>query len=128
MPRTAATNGLSIDQLENLLNNRRGELQKLQKHRNRLMRQLDQVDNRIRSLGGRGGPGRRARNQHSLTAMMENALKAAGKPLGVGEIAEAVQRKGYHSNSANFRAIVNQSLIKDKRFAQAGRGVYQLKK
>ncbi len=128
MPRRASTNGLSIEQLENILHNRRSELQKLQKQRNRLVRELDDVDSRIRLLGGRGGSGRRPRNEQSLIAMMEGVLKSAGKPLGVGDIAAAVQRKGYRSSSANFRAIVNQSLIKDKRFTQAGRGVYQLKK
>jgi hypothetical protein len=40
-----------------------------------------------------------------------------------------VQKSGYRSNSANFRSIVNQTLIKErKRFGQAGRGIYQLKK
>ena len=52
----------------------------------------------------------------------------SGFEKGVARIAEAVQRGGYRSNSANFRAIVNQTLIKDKRFGSAGRGMYQLKK
>jgi hypothetical protein len=46
----------------------------------------------------------------------------------VGEIVDAVLAGGYHSKSANFRGIVNQTLIKDKRFVSSGRGVYQLKK
>jgi hypothetical protein len=48
--------------------------------------------------------------------------------MKVGDIADAVQSKGYRSNSANFRGIVNQALIKDKRFGAASRGLYQLKK
>jgi hypothetical protein len=51
-----------------------------------------------------------------------------GKPMKVGDITDAAQKAGYRSNSANFRSIVNQTLIKDKRFSSAGRGVYQLKK
>src|SRR3712207_8218784 len=53
--------------------------------------------------------------------------REGGKTMSVGEIVEAVERSGYRSNSANFRGIVNQTLIKDKRFQQAGRGQYQLK-
>ena len=41
---------------------------------------------------------------------------------------DAVLKTGYRTNSANPKGIVNQALIKEKRFAQAGRGVYQLKK
>ena len=48
--------------------------------------------------------------------------------LGVGAIADGVLSTGYRSNSANFKGIVNQALIKDKRFGQAERGVYQLTK
>jgi hypothetical protein len=48
--------------------------------------------------------------------------------MSVGEIVEGVQRRGYRSGSANFRAIVNQTLIKEKLFGSAGRGIYQLKK
>jgi hypothetical protein len=59
---------------------------------------------------------------------MESILKSAGAPMSVGDILSGVQRSGYQSNSGNFRALVNQTLIKEKRFAQASRGMYQLKK
>ena len=41
---------------------------------------------------------------------------------------QKVQAAGYRSGSANFRGIINQTLIKDKRFGKAERGMYQLKK
>jgi hypothetical protein len=63
----------------------------------------------------------------SLVATLESVL-ASGKPMSVGDIVESVQKQGYRSGSANFRAIVNQTLIKEKQFSSAGRGVYQLKK
>jgi hypothetical protein len=51
------------------------------------------------------------------------------KPLSVGDIVEKVQAAGYHSNAANFPALVNQTLIKQRKlFAKAGRGIYQIKK
>ena len=49
-------------------------------------------------------------------------------PFQKGTENATCSESGYRSNSANFRSIVNQTLIKDKRFGSAGRGVYQLKK
>ena len=129
MPRTAS-NGLSIAQLEQMLHSRRSRLQKLQRERNKVARRLDQIESRMRDLGGsiRGG-GTRARNAQSLIAMIETTLKSAGnKAMNVGDIAAAVLKRGYRTTSANFRSIVNQTLIKDKRFGSAARGMYQLKK
>ena len=128
MPRVASTNGLTLDQLEQMIRGRRVQLGKLQRQRVKLARKLDQMDERIRHLGGRGRPGGRARNDQSLLVVIESVLKGAGKPMKVGDITEAVGSRGYRSNSVNFRGIVNQTLIKDKRFAQASRGLYQLKK
>jgi hypothetical protein len=125
-------NGLSIGELEQMLQSRRSQVQKLERQRSKIARKLDAIDDRIRSLGGgsggRGRPVGRARNSQSLVAMLETVLKGSGKPMNVGDIADAVQSKGYRSSSANFRGIVNQTLIKDKRFSAASRGMYQLKK
>jgi hypothetical protein len=129
MARPSAGGELSIAQLERLLQNRRVQLSAKQKERAKLQKKIDQLDRQIRALGGGGGTnGERARNTHSLVASIENALRGSSKPMRVGDVAEAVVKAGYRSNSANFRGIVNQTLIKDKRFASAGRGVYQLKK
>ena len=130
MPRIAAA-GLTISQLESILNGRRSELAKLQKQRGKIARKLAQLDSRIASLGGArglGGAGSRVRNEKSLNDMIVAVLGKSGKAMGVGDIESAVRSGGYRSNSANFRGIVNQSLIKDKRFTSAGRGLYQLKK
>jgi hypothetical protein len=131
MPRIAA-DGFSIGQLMQLLHSRQGQVKKLEKQRAKLQRKLDAVDERIRQLGGGGGRGgrggTRARNDQSLIEVIESVLKTSGKPMKVGDIADAAQSKGYRSNSANFRGIVNQTLIKDKRFSAASRGMYQLKK
>jgi hypothetical protein len=124
---------MSIAQLEQVLAGRKAELNEKQKEHSRLVARLQQLEADIRQLGGsagrrgRGGAGSRARNEKSLLETLEDVLKT-GKPMKVGDIAEAAQKTGYRSNSANFRSIVNQTLIKDKRFSSAGRGVYQLKK
>ena len=135
MARRANGSGMSIAQLEQLLAGRRQELNEKQREHSKLLARLQELEADIRRLGGsagrrgRGGArgGTRARNEKSLIETLEDVLKG-GKPMKVGDITEAAQKTGYRSNSANFRSIVNQTLIKDKRFGSAGRGVYQLKK
>jgi septal ring factor EnvC (AmiA/AmiB activator) len=129
MPRAAKSNSLTISALEQMLDSHRRKLNELQKQRSKLARKLDTMDRQIVTLsGGRTSVGGRAQNAMSLVATMEAALKDSGKPLTVGEIMNRVQTSGYRSSSGNFRALINQTLIKEKRFASAGRGVYQLKK
>jgi hypothetical protein len=132
MPRGKAT--LSISELERMLSDNRSALQKLRKQRAEAQRRVDAIDREIGKLdggmgGGRGGRGGgRARNGMSLVASLEAALKK-GEPMSVGDIVDAVQAAGYRSSSANFRGIVNQTLIKEKkRFSSPSRGMYQLKK
>jgi hypothetical protein len=88
------------------------------------------LEAKIAALGGsarsRGG---RVKNKLSLNESILAVLKRKGGPMTVGDIVGAVLAGGYTSRSANFRGIVNQSLIKDKRFASTGtRGTYQLRK
>lgn len=139
MARTASPN-FTIAQLEQLLLGRRTELSRLERQRATIARKLNRIDARIAALGGngrRGGAGiggsrvtagGRVRNEKSLNDTIEQVLGKGGKAMGVGDIADAVRSAGYRSNSANFRSIVNQTLIKDKRFASSERGMYHLKK
>ena len=139
MPRLG-TGAYTIAQLEQMLDKCKNERQKLERERNKVARRLQQLDSRIHALGGNGsgrggrggagggGAGSRVRNEKSLTEMLESVLGKSNKPMKVGDIAHAVQSGGYRTNSANFRGIVNQTLIKDKRFTSAGRGLYQMKK
>jgi hypothetical protein len=122
---------LSIADLERMLNQQRRGVQKLEKKRAILQRKIDLLDREITSLGGNGSGLRevrgRGRNSVSLVSALETALKGKA-PQGVGEIVDAVRAGGYHSKSDNFRGIVNQTLIREKkRFAKAGRGMYELK-
>src|SRR5688500_11677605 len=140
MPRMG-TGAYSIAQLEQMLNRCKGERQKLERERNKVARRLQQLDSRLHALGGNGsgrggrggaggggGGGTRVRNEKSLIEMIEGVLGKSNKPMRVGDIADAVQSGGYRTNSANFRGIVNQTLIKEKRFASAARGLYQMKR
>jgi len=128
--RPPATPGLSLAQLERLMNTRRAEMSKLTRQRDKLQKRLDAVDSKIAAIsGGAGGrPGSRARNAVSLQEAILQVLTKAGGPMKVGDIMDKVSNMGYRSTSANFRGIVNQTLIKDKRFVSSSRGMYQLKK
>ncbi len=132
MPRGSNGVNLTLDQLERMLNQRRKELSRLTRKRATAQRRLEDIDDRIRRLGGsavsiRGG-GRRARNDQSLVEVIHSVLQKAARPLRVSAIADAANEAGYRSSSQNFRGIVNQMLIKDPRFTSQNRGFYQLKK
>ncbi|HEV8604991.1 MAG TPA: HTH domain-containing protein [Tepidisphaeraceae bacterium] len=131
MPRPSNGVNLTVDQLERMLNQRRRELSRLTRKRATAQRRLEDIDDRIRRLGGTGGVrggGRRARNEQSLVEVIHQVLQKAARPLRVSAIAESVSSAGYRSTSDNFRGIVNQMLIKDPRFTSQNRGFYQLKK
>ena len=133
MGRRSMSKDMTIAQLEQILAGRKAELNEKLRERARLTGRLEELESDIRRLGGSGGRrgragGGRARNENSLLETLESVLKSAGKPMKIAEIADAAVKSGYRSSSANFRGIVNQTLIKDKRFISASRGVYQLKK
>ena len=124
----------NIAQLERILDERRSDLSKLERQRSELQRKLEGLDRQIVKLNGgiRGMRGRmgggRARNERSLIETIEEVMRSNGKAMRVGDIVDAVSATGYRSSSANFRGIVNQTLIKErKRFNQADRGLYELK-
>jgi hypothetical protein len=126
---------MNIAELERVLEERRSELGKLARQRSELEKRLTALDRQMARVGGgaghfgrRRGRGSRARNEHSLTETIEVVMKGSSKPMKVPDIVNGVLSSGYQSSSANFKGIVNQTLIKDKRFQQVERGVYQLKK
>jgi hypothetical protein len=131
MARPPSGSNLSLAALNQMMEARRAELNKLKHRRSELQRDLDRVERQIFKIEGaagrRGGNGR-VRNEKSLNDTIDEVLRSGGKPMRVGDIVDAVLGTGYRSNSANFRGIVNQTLIKDKRFHAPERGMYALKK
>src|SRR4051812_7438958 len=139
MARPASGTNLSIAQLQRVLNEKKSEIDKLYRQRNDLQKRIGMIDKQIERVGGGvngmrglgrgmgGGPGSRPRNERSLLDVIEGVLRDNGKPMKVGDIMEGVLATGYRSGSANFRGIINQTLIKDKRFGQVERGTYDLK-
>ena len=144
MARPANGANLNIVELQRILNERKRQLDKLMRRREKLQKQVDAIDAEIGKVagdgigggGGTGGNGRsgggagsRARNDRPLPDYIEEVMGKSGKPMRVGEIVDAVKSAGYKSNSASFKNIVNQMLIKErKRFQQVDRGIYGLAK
>jgi len=139
-----ALSSISVSELQAEISRRKKRVHTLVRKRNRLVQQLQQLDSEIEAEGGaefvrmapvgsgrkRGRPvgsggGRRPRNEANLADSMESVL--TGKTMGVTELSEAVQKAGYRTMSPNFRTIVNQTLIKDKRFKRVERGLYTVK-
>ncbi len=129
MLRSSSVTGLSLVQLEKLMQTRRAEVLRLSRIRDKLRKKLDGVEAKLAAICGEvGGRATRARNNASLQEMIHQVLSRAAGPLSVGDILDKVRAAGYRSKSGNFRGIVNQTLIKDKRLSKAGRGMYQVRK
>jgi hypothetical protein len=131
MPRVALGT-YTTSRLLQIIEGRKKQLPSLQRKRALLQKQIDSLNERISELGDvesaapatRSG---RARNSRSLPDTLFKVLSKHGA-LGIGEIVKKVKATGYKSSSPQFRAIVNQALIKDNRFSKASRGVYEVKK
>lgn len=124
---------LSLADLEHIIESRRTELRKLERVRAKWQKKVNQLSRRIEALGGENGHraggrnGLRARNDVSLPEAIRQVLSKSKGPINVGVITAKVQAGGYRSNSANFRQLVNMTLVKDKRFVSTERGIYTLK-
>ena len=136
MARPSSGSNLSLSDLERIFNDRRKQVGKLTRKRDKAQRVVDELNSQIYKLTGgavgngrAGGGGGRARNDKPLPDYIEAALAKNGKPMRVGDIVTAVQAAGYRSTSPQFKNIVNQQLIKErKRFQQIERGLYGLAK
>jgi len=134
MPRSSLA-GVPLEQLQN-------EIVRRQKLLPKLIAQREKIDKCIAELQGllakpapkakakapapRVRKRRRAKNKMSLAETLAGVLK--GKQfMAVPEIVDAVLASGYKTTSKAFRALVNQTLIKNKQFKNAGRGKYALK-
>jgi hypothetical protein len=125
---------LSFQQLQTELRRRHRKVAVLQRRRDRIARKVASLDELIAAVGGtvvarlRIGPGRgRARNEKPLAEALHEVLKGS-KPMRVTDLAEAVQKAGYKTNSRTFRVQVNIALVKRKDlFKRVGRGQYTAK-
>lgn len=119
------------------LQRRQRGLGALERKHQKLLGQLATIEAQIAALGGpagggggarRGRPAGRKRPENSTTLVDALAKTLKGKTMGVSEAAEAVVASGYNTNAANFRTIVNQTLLKHTDvFKKVDRGQYTAK-
>ena len=121
----------------------RQEIERRQKLLPKLIAQRDALSREIAELQGLGAPEawkaakpeaapkktrgrRRAKNKVGLADALAGFLKGKAK-VTIGEAMEGVLAAGYKSNARDFRSVVNNMLLTDKRFKKVGRGVFTLK-
>ncbi len=126
-PRSGSSlENLSVTELQMELARRRRGVARLERRRDRLTAELAEINAQIAELGGSsgggGGRGGRGRNSMTLPDALYQVLQ--GRTMSVTEAADAVRSAGYSSSAANFRTMVNQALLKDKRFKKVARGQY----
>ena len=71
---------------------------------------------------------KRKPREGTLAVHIEKYLFEYGRPAKVAKITDALQEKGVNTKAKNFRAVVNRTLVIDKRFRSVRRGYYQLAK
>jgi len=117
---------MSTAELQAELQRRERNVRKLERRREKLMLDLAEVEKELASegaLSATGGIRRRPRNEANLVDSLAAVLK--GKEMSVTEVTQAVQQAGYMTTAANFRTIVNQALIREKKkFKKVSRGIY----
>ncbi len=134
MPRSKLST-VSLGQLQQ-------EIERRQKMLPKLIAQRDALNEEIADLQGLAEPSiqkyakpkaasrktgrRRAKNKISLVDALSQVMK--GKPkVSVSEAMEGVLSAGYKTKSKAFRPLVNQTLLKNKKFKNVGRGEFRLK-
>lgn len=122
---------VSVAELEAELGKRQREVSKLLAKRERLVEQIEEIDNEVAGLGGPGiagfKPGLRKRPKNEMNLVDALATVLDGQTMSVTEVAEAVQQAGYKTTSSSFRTIVNQTLINSNKFKRVSRGKYTAK-
>lgn len=131
----ASLKGLSLAAIQAEISRRQRGVKKLVAKRVKLAAKIAALDAQITELGGDSADGvrygkvggrrmplgPRPRNTMNLVDAMHKVLE---KPMGVLDIIPAVKKAGYKTNAANFRTIVNQTLINSGKFKRVSRGVY----
>lgn len=122
--------GISVADLQAELRRRMRRVGTLQRRRDRVAGKLAALDAELSALGAAvGGAGgmmfgrKRPKNDMNLVEALAKVLK--GRTMSVTDVSDAVQKAGYKTSAANFRTIVNQTLIKNRSvFKKIARGQY----
>ena len=71
---------------------------------------------------------KRKPRENTLATKIEEFLRDYKRPAKVSKITESLVERGVQTKAKNFRAVVNRTLVIDKRFKPVRRGYYQLAK
>jgi hypothetical protein len=127
-PGPSSLASLSVAALHAELRRRQKSVKPLQRRKEALLAKIAKIDADIAALGGvvgKSAVGTRVRPKNSTSLVEALAAVMKNKTLGVSEAVDAVLKAGYKSNAANFKTIVNQTLIKNRdTFKKVGRGQY----
>jgi len=128
-------NAVSTADLAREIRRRERQYEKLAAKREALLSQVANLDTELATLGSLLGNGysaalpsgrKRPKNDQNLTESLAQLLD--GVTMSVTEAAEAVQQAGYKTTAANFRTIVNQTLLRETgTFKKVARGQYTAK-
>lgn len=119
-----ALSALSVVDLHREISRRQRHVSTLIRKRDRLAAKLKELDAHIAEAGGSAG-GTRVRPSNSMTLLQAMQKSLKGKTMSVTDLAETVKKDGYQTFAANFRVMVNQTLIKYPRiFKRVSRGQY----
>lgn len=118
-----------MGELQAELARREKGVRKLERRREKLLAELTQIDTDLAAVGAlsaAGGVRRRPRNEMNLVDSLAAVLD--GKTMSVTDVTQAVQQAGYITTASNFRTIVNQALIRERKvFKKVSRGQYTAK-
>ncbi len=136
----AKANGMSLAELEQLLNSRKSRLGDLKKKRTTLEKELTSIVNEIAVLEGPAPKGRgraagkkkvrrrRSKNAKPLRDVITDLLSNAKKGLALQEIHDGVLASGYKTASKNFKNVLYQCLYHTKSFVHDDKsGTYKVK-
>jgi len=109
--------GLSVADLERILDEKKSQLQDLARRRDQAQKELDKLDAEIQDIVGVGGSigktrrrRRRVKNEMSLRAVVLEILGKNKKGFTLADLAGKVTESGYKSTSRNFRNVLYQCL------------------
>lgn len=112
---------LSIAELEQLLNERQGQLQVLLRRREGIVSEIGRLDAEIQDAMNPDAPigrgmrrRRRPRNEAPLHVVVEGILVKNKKGLTLPDLEAKIRESGYTSTSRNFRNVIYQCLYRSK--------------
>ncbi len=109
-----ASTGISVAELERILDERKSQLIELAKRRDQIQKELNKLDQEIHGIIGVGPKSlrqrKRLKNAKPLRGVVLDILGKSKKGFTLADIEVKVSESGYKSASKNFKNVVYQCL------------------